>query len=476
MWRSVNSAIAGADVERKQEVPDAADAPLADEMIVDPASPPTALPAGDRAALARRLRPYGIMLGVMFVLFILSDYLFRPTFVSINVDSDETSRPTPALVSAAHLLLQLAVAVPAIRIAMLDRVDLRRLRGFAIVILLVLLTITLSLLVHPDAKAAVNLATVAWTFVVFGLLASTSYGSNEGVRDALAAMAVGLGGLLLWVAVEAEYSWGRLAGRVGPNYWGMVAFIAFVASFALPRIWQRVPLWSVIAFILLETSARGSTIALFIAAIVFALAWAWHSSSRQRGWFLAAALVLAVSAPVAVPVIASDVLLLTDARRGVSSGGTGRSIAWKQAFTVFADHPWLGVGFRQHRQYITIASSAHNAYLAALAEVGLIGFFPYLLLLLGGLWHALRTAARRREVQFVAVAAFLAGFTLIGLVESVWLTIGSPLPWLMTWFIALAWSRAAGVARFDLASPPEPPSAVPARWRSEAMAQEPTRG
>ena len=95
MWRSVNSAIAGADVERKQEVPDAADAPLADEMIVDPASPPTALPAGDRAALARRLRPYGIMLGVMFVLFILSDYLFRPTFVSINVDSDETSRPTP---------------------------------------------------------------------------------------------------------------------------------------------------------------------------------------------------------------------------------------------------------------------------------------------------------------------------------------------------------------------------------------------
>jgi len=394
----------------------------------------------DESPNAGRLRMMGITLGLLFVLFVAADYLFRPTFVSINVDSDETSRATPMMVSAIHLFVQFAVALPILRIVMIDRIDLRRLYPYTLACGAVLFFGIISLIAHPETKASVNLITLAWSFAIFGLLAASDYGRGLCIRDAFAAISIGSGILLVVVAVEAEYSWGRLAGRVGPNYWGMISFIAFVTSFALPRWWQRLPLWVAAIYVLDQTSARGSLLALIISGgVVYALS-VWHAPRRRRGWIILPLIALAILLPIIVPIVAVDVLMLDDARRGVGSGGTGRSIAWGQAFALFKAHPWLGVGFRQHRQYITIASSAHNAYLAALAEIGLPGLIAYLCFLFGATVGAVRRALRQSEIYLAAVAGFFVSYILFGLIESIWLTLGSPLPFLMVLLAAQAWT------------------------------------
>ena len=52
---------------------------------------------------------------------------------------------------------------------------------------------------------------------------------------------------------------------------------------------------------------------------------------------------------------------------------------------MFLHNPVLGVGFRAHDQILKVDSSAHNGYLATLAEVGIVGFLAVVYLVLRGL-------------------------------------------------------------------------------------------
>lgn len=75
---------------------------------------------------------------------------------------------------------------------------------------------------------------------------------------------------------------------------------------------------------------------------------------------------------------------------------------WQAALSMWADHPWLGVGagnyaavyagYHLPRWYEPLGH-AHNVYLNVAAEAGLLGLLAYLWLWAASLWQALRAAA-----------------------------------------------------------------------------------
>ena len=79
-------------------------------------------------------------------------------------------------------------------------------------------------------------------------------------------------------------------------------------------------------------------------------------------------------------------------------------------------------------------------------------FAAYCVLVFGATYRATARALRHPDAHFAAVAAFMWSFVLIGFVESTYLTLGSPLPWLMTLFAAQAWSMEVGARTLHVGS------------------------
>ena len=115
--------------------------------------------------------------------------------------------------------------------------------------------------------------------------------------------------------------------------------------------------------------------------------------------------------------IAHKVLLVDDQYRGVASNGSGRLIGWAETLNVISAHPLFGVGLRQHEQYLHAVSSAHNAYLAAAAEQGLIGLAVYLFLMVGAAIRALFKVLEQYTRQRVVLFGYLVFLLVIGLFE-----------------------------------------------------------
>jgi O-antigen ligase len=118
-----------------------------------------------------------------------------------------------------------------------------------------------------------------------------------------------------------------------------------------------------------------------------------------------------------LPIIINKVLMFNDPRRGIDSGATGREAAWKQAIQVFEQHPMLGVGYRHHEEYITAATSAHQAYLAAAADMGIIGLMLYLGFLAAGISAGMYKTLVHRSKAYAALTAMLLGYAAQGLFE-----------------------------------------------------------
>jgi O-antigen ligase len=115
--------------------------------------------------------------------------------------------------------------------------------------------------------------------------------------------------------------------------------------------------------------------------------------------------------------IAHNILLVDDQYRGAASNGSGRVIIWGETLKLIAAHPLFGVGLRQSEQYLHAGTSAHNAYLAAAAEQGLIGLAAYLLLMLGAAIRALLKAIQAYTRQRIVIFGFLVFLLVIGLFE-----------------------------------------------------------
>jgi O-antigen ligase len=115
--------------------------------------------------------------------------------------------------------------------------------------------------------------------------------------------------------------------------------------------------------------------------------------------------------------IAHKILLVDDQYRGAGSKGSGRLIIWSETLNLIAAHPLFGVGLRQSEQYLHAAASTHNAYLAALAEQGVIGLAVYLSLMVGATVRALRKVLKTYTPQNLVIFGYLVFFLVIGLFE-----------------------------------------------------------
>lgn len=387
-----------------------------------------------------RTRWCGHALGAIVTGFILAD-LLRPPFVAVNAESEASSHVVPVVVTVLHLVLNMAVIVPPILLALVEPVELKRLGTFPIwaggLVLIALLS-----LIGVDLKAYAYVFTLALTFAAGSLLAATRYGRTVGAEALISTTAIGCGFALVIAIGMNEYNWGRLASRAGPTYWGMVALMAFSMAPAIRRRALRAGVVVVACAAFVLCSARGGMVASAMAALVWVAITLRVAPSRQRGWIIAVIMGGLVVSPVTLAWIGDHLLELSDARRGIGSGATGRAAAWAQAWQLFVDHPWLGVGYRQHEHYITAATSAHQAYLAVLAELGVIGFALYLILLLGALANAVIRATREpiSRISF-ALASFFTAYLVIGFTENLALATGLAMPVAMMLLSPIAWSR-----------------------------------
>lgn len=274
--------------------------------------------------------------------------------------------------------------------------------------------------------------------------------------------------LLIYVDLTGKMLWGRLvANDLEPNMWGLMGLTVCVAALA-----RKVDLLAVVSFIagaitMLQASSREHIVALVAILMVVA---ALHLKDVNRPRLLAlmaVSCVVLVAATVlfdpyvlnAINYIDTNVLLLNSPQRGLDSGFTGRTDVWAWTIELWLKSPLLGVGFRRHEQFILVP--AHNAYLAMLADTGILGLLIFLFLLvasLGAAW-GMRDPRTRRFVMSVLV-----GYVVIGFFDRRTINGGNPysLFFLMCCSLALAdWSvrRMTVLGRRHLAE--QAPLAVP---------------
>jgi O-antigen ligase len=94
---------------------------------------------------------------------------------------------------------------------------------------------------------------------------------------------------------------------------------------------------------------------------------------------------------------------------------------------LFLRNPVLGVGFRAHEQVLNVGSSAHNGYLATLAEVGIVGFLAVAFLVVRGfrlLW------VRSEDPEWMFGSSVLLGvavaYLLLAVFERYLMNVGNP--------------------------------------------------
>jgi O-antigen ligase len=90
-------------------------------------------------------------------------------------------------------------------------------------------------------------------------------------------------------------------------------------------------------------------------------------------------------------------------------------------------HPISGVGFRTHEAALKINSSAHNGYLALLAEIGVIGFAAVLYVTISGLWNIWRRIQYPSQTFSYSVLLGLAsGYFVLAMFERYFINTGNP--------------------------------------------------
>ncbi len=363
---------------------------------------------GDRALATL----WGFWLGCAPFVFLAAP-LRQPLFTYDTVDT----RPDTPLVAMMTIAIIAAGIVPAAITTATRRMDFARGLPFMASALAILIVVTLSLLGSTDpadlAKPVLGFYVlgVVWLLVAADIrrpvLLSTMLQTYALTTVCAAAAAV----------IDGNFVYGRFMGRLGPNYWGGACAYALLAALVIRRMPLRALTILGLLGVLALSQNRSSMIAV-VAGCLVALLLAWlRGDARDRLLLMLGVVVAgAVLVPLA-PTIATDVLMIDDPRRGIDSGGTGRSEAWAEAWQVFVDHPLLGVGYRHHEQYITAASSAHEAYLATAADMGVIGVCLYLGLVLVGLVQGFRVAYRHRSPGYATLLAIIAAYAVQGFAE-----------------------------------------------------------
>jgi O-antigen ligase len=250
---------------------------------------------------------------------------------------------------------------------------------------------------------------------------------------------------LVYVDFTGEYVWGRLAANgLESNFWGLMALGVAVTAFALPSRLLMAICIGIGYMTMYYASSRSSILGLAVVGLVVGAVHLRDLRNRQlvaaAGFAAAGLALIVILIPVLrelVPAVLDNVMKLNDPYRGVGEGFSGREGLWKAAIDLWLKSPWLGVGFRQHEQYLPLHYSTHDAYLAMLADLGIFGLLWYLALLIGAALAAFGiTDTKTRDLTI----AMIFGYAVIGTFERRAINAGNPvsLLFMMLCFFSLA--------------------------------------
>src|SRR5262245_36322039 len=252
-------------------------------------------------------------------------------------------------------------------------------------------------------------------------------------ETALKSYAVLMAALVSGFALYDYMPGSRLGGGKGilnPASFALVTMSVLIAAMAIRRAIVRVSILVVMGTVIYLTGARASAV-----AALFGLTVTMVSRRRIAGGTGYALLVFCVLVGAALAAYYGDAVIrglaeffaIDDRYRGLESGGSGRLEAWKATWSLFLSHPVLGVGFRAHETLLKINSSAHNGYLALLAEIGLIGFAAALFFTFTGLWRIWRRSQDPSQTYSYSVLLGLAcGYFVLAVFERYFINAGNP--------------------------------------------------
>ncbi|PID54044.1 MAG: polymerase [Micrococcales bacterium] len=156
------------------------------------------------------------------------------------------------------------------------------------------------------------------------------------------------------------------------------------------------------------TVSRGGVLALVVCFV-----WAmWRRLLRPRT-IIAGALIVATGAVIVVAVAGSTVRTALSQKMFIGTRNVEtRALRWEAALRQITDHPLLGVGPGGNREnYVAYSNFAeadetspvtHNMYIEVASEIGLIGFFLFISILVIGVMILVRRAG---EDRYTALAA-----------------------------------------------------------------------
>jgi O-antigen ligase len=219
---------------------------------------------------------------------------------------------------------------------------------------------------------------------------------------------------LLYACLAGDYVYGRLnANDIGPNIWG--SFGLFLCVCAIGRKFNALTLsfFLIGLYTIYASSSRTSMTAIAAAGLVLLFCFI----AEIRGWTIPTTLFAAIGTTLAVTIffdpyvldlvdfVTNGLLKLDSTDRGVGSGFTGRSTIWAETLQLWINSPLLGVGFRQHEALLPGGMSAHNAYLAMLADMGMAGLLLYVGLIASALFAAMSITDRANRRFILAIIA-----------------------------------------------------------------------
>ena len=217
---------------------------------------------------------------------------------------------------------------------------------------------------------------------------------------------------------------------LNPNTIGLVSVSVLLTAMSIRTLVLRLVVMGPIACIIVMTGSRTAAVA---AVVGLAMILWLRLRARRRPVLLLAGIGLLLA--VGITILYGDVVYRTLDRffglstidRGFGSGASGRVTAWKETWELFVRNPVLGVGFRAHEYLLKAGSSSHNGYLAALAEVGMLGFLGVLFLVVRGL-RLLWVGSREPGLGFSQSILFglCVGYLLLALFERYLINVGNP--------------------------------------------------
>ncbi|HTT79647.1 MAG TPA: O-antigen ligase family protein [Stellaceae bacterium] len=227
---------------------------------------------------------------------------------------------------------------------------------------------------------------------------------------------------LMYIVLTGARTWGnRLAANgLQENTWGVMGLLLCFGALALRnRVLAFAGFATGIATIIASDSRENLVCVAAGLFVIGALEWrTMVKGSRLFAVLAGSCLALVMIAMLldpyvydAIHYIKADIFVVDDPLRGVGSGVSGRSGLWEAAYDTWLKSPVLGVGYRMHEQFLPDGMPGHNAYLAMLADTGVVGFVWYFVLLIGSLLASLGIQDQwtRRFVVAMIVARFIGG-------------------------------------------------------------------